>query len=113
MKVLEAAITAMRTGEPSALVTVTKIGGSTPRSSGARMLVHADGRIVGTVGGGTFEHRAIEEAIAAIRAGAPRTYAVHLTRDLGMCCGGAMEAYIEPLATQEHLVIYGAGHVGA
>ena len=24
-----------------------------------------------------------------------------------------MEAYIEPLQTQEHLVIYGAGHVGA
>ena len=112
MKVLEAALEAQRTGQPSALVTVTKIGGSTPRTSGARMLVRADGSAVGTVGGGTFEHRVIGEAIQAIATGVPRTYSVHLTRDLGMCCGGAMEAFIEPLRVQEHLVIYGAGHVG-
>jgi xanthine dehydrogenase accessory factor len=112
VKVLDAALAAMRAGAPAALVTVTRIGGSTPRSSGARMLVRADGSIVGTVGGGTFEHRVIGEALEAIRTGTPRTYAVHLTRDLGMCCGGAMEAFVEPLRVQEHLVVYGAGHVG-
>ena len=95
------------------MVTVIGIQGSAPRASGARMLVYASGDIVGTVGGGTFEYRLIEQAIQAIEAGQPRRYQVHLTRDLGMCCGGAMEAFVEPLLMQEQLVIYGAGHVGA
>jgi xanthine dehydrogenase accessory factor len=98
-------------GERVALATVVGVDGSAPRAAGARMVVWPDGRIVGTVGGGNFEHRVIAEAIAALEAGRPRRYAVHLTRDLGMCCGGAMEVYIEPMDADEHLVIYGAGHV--
>jgi xanthine dehydrogenase accessory factor len=112
VRVLSAAAQAMQSGRAAALVTVIGIAGSAPRTSGARMLVYGDGEIVGTVGGGTFEHRLIEQALAAISEGHPRRYAVHLTRDLGMCCGGAMEAFVEPLKQQEQLVIYGAGHVG-
>ncbi|MCB9778007.1 MAG: xanthine dehydrogenase accessory protein XdhC [Alphaproteobacteria bacterium] len=113
LQVFEAARRAVEGGRACALVTVVGIGGSAPRKSGARMLVHADGTIVGTVGGGVFEHRCIAEALAAIAAGQPRRYAVHLTRDLGMCCGGEMDAYIEPLESRPDLVIHGAGHVGA
>lgn len=113
MKVFQAALAAMADGVPAALVTVVGVQGSAPRSSGARMLVYADGGIVGTIGGGTFEHRVIAAAVEAIAEGAPRRFAIHLTRDLGMCCGGAMDAYIEPLAVAEHLVLYGAGHVAA
>lgn len=112
MKVLAAAAAAAAEGAAAALVTVIGVAGSTPRSGGARMLVYADGKILGTVGGGTFEHRVIEQSIEAINTGLPRRFSVHLSHDLGMCCGGAMEAYIEPLRTQEHLCIYGAGHVG-
>ena len=36
---------------------------------------------------------------------------MHLTRDLGMCCGGEMEVYIEPLQIREPFVIFGAGHI--
>ena len=113
MMVLEAAAVAIRTGRPAALVTVIGIAGSAPRTSGARMLVYADGSIVGTVGGGAFEYKLIAQATEAIQAGVPRRYNVHLTHDLGMCCGGAMEAFGEPLLVQEQLIIYGAGHVGA
>ena len=42
-------------GEPCALVTVATARGSTPRESGARMVVWADGRFSGTIGGGTLE----------------------------------------------------------
>jgi xanthine dehydrogenase accessory factor len=112
MKVLAAAVDCMRAGTAAALVTVIGARGSTPRSSGARMLVRQDGTIVGTVGGGAWEHHLIGEALAAIAAGRPRRSSLHLNRDLGMCCGGAMEAYVEPLELQEDLVIYGAGHVG-
>ncbi len=112
VNVLAAAARAVEIGEAAALVTVTGIAGSTPRSGGTRMLVYQDGRILGTVGGGEFEYRVINEAMTAIKSGKPRRYAVHLTHDLGMCCGGAMEAYIEPLESIMDLVIYGGGHVG-
>ena len=75
------------------------------------MLVFADGRSEGTVGGGNFEFQVITAAKAAILARAPCRFAVHLTRDLGMCCGGAMEVYIEPILPPPQLTIYGAGHV--
>ena len=112
LKVLAAAIAAIEDGTPAALVTVVGVGGSAPRHGGARMLVMANGRIVGSVGGGTFEHRVIAQAQQAIALGQPRRFAVHLTRDLGMCCGGEMEAFIEPLELRDTLVIHGAGHVG-
>ncbi len=76
------------------------------------MVVWADGRTAGTIGGGVLEHRVTAEAVEAIARGAPRRYAIHLTRDLGMCCGGAMEVYIEPLRPRDRLVVYGGGHVG-
>jgi xanthine dehydrogenase accessory factor len=36
----------------------------------------------------------------------------HLTHDLGMCCGGTMEVFIEPLQRPLEIVIFGGGHVG-
>ena len=75
------------------------------------MVVWMDGRIAGTVGGGHFEKVVIEAAVATLNAGVPRRLAVHLTRDLGMCCGGAMEVFIEPVQPKQELVIFGAGHV--
>jgi xanthine dehydrogenase accessory factor len=102
----------MKEGRPAALVTITGIAGSTPRRTSSRMLVYADGEIIGSVGGGAFEYKVIALALTAISTGRPNRFSAHLTRDLGMCCGGAMEAYIEPLETQVDLIIYGAGHVG-
>ena len=52
-EVLEAALEAEARGERAALVTVVATEGSTPQKAAARMLVFADGRIFGTIGGGT------------------------------------------------------------
>ena len=41
-------------GEEAALVTIVAASGSTPREVGAKMLVRADGSILGTVGGGSI-----------------------------------------------------------
>lgn len=106
-----ALVSAADRGERVALATVIGVDGSAPRAAGARMVVWPDGRIVGTVGGGNFEHQVIAQAIEVLRTGVPRRWSVHLTRDLGMCCGGAMDVYIEPVDVDEDLVIYGAGHV--
>lgn len=111
MDVFAAAAEAWRTGRRAALVTVIEAGGSTPRTSGARMLVYGDGTIVGTIGGGAIEHRARQAAVEAIERGRPARLAAHLTRDLGMCCGGRMEVYIDPVQGRVPMVVFGAGHV--
>ncbi len=101
---------------PAALCIVTQTRGSTPRKAGASMVVVADGSalgfIEGTIGGGTVEHRVREEALAAIAQGVPRSVDFALTASLGMCCGGQMTIYVEPLRQKPPLFLFGAGHVG-
>ena len=102
----------MQDGRPVALCTVVGVNGSAPRHSGARMLVDGNGDIIGTVGGGEWERRVILAAVDALEDGQIRRMQAHLTRDLGMCCGGAMDVLIEPLSSVERLHLFGAGHVG-
>ncbi len=111
MDVLAAAVEAVANGRRAALVIVITSRGSTPREPGSRMVVFADGSSLGTIGGGSFEHAVTQSALDAIRSGRPQHYAAHLTRDLGMCCGGEMAVHIEPLIPKDPLVMYGAGHV--
>ncbi|NCG18497.1 MAG: xanthine dehydrogenase accessory protein XdhC [Rhodobacterales bacterium] len=111
MNVFAAAAEAWRTGRRAAFATVIGAAGSTPRVGGARMLVYADGTIIGTIGGGTLEHRAAQVAIDVIGTGRPQRLSVELKEDLGMCCGGRMEVYVEPLQIRHPFVLFGAGHV--
>jgi xanthine dehydrogenase accessory factor len=111
MDVLAAAVEAVQNGRRAALVIVITSRGSTPREPGSRMVVFADGSSLGTIGGGTFEHAVTQAAVEAIHTGRPQRYEAHLTRDLGMCCGGEMAVHIEPLVPKDPLVVYGAGHV--
>ena len=55
---LAAAAEALAQGDTVALVTVVRAQGSTPQRAGAKMLVWADGRTVGTIGGGCYENDA-------------------------------------------------------
>jgi xanthine dehydrogenase accessory factor len=85
------------TGVEAALATVVATSGSVPRHAGAKMLVHADGSIVGTIGGGKVELETIEAGREIARGAPPRLLTRHLVRDLAMCCGGTMEVWVEPL----------------
>jgi len=80
------------------------------------MLVFADGRIVGTIGGGCYENDAIGRAREAIATGTPALVKFDLNDDFvqesGLICGGQMEIYIDPIAPAPPLYIVGAGHVG-
>jgi xanthine dehydrogenase accessory factor len=111
VKLYLAAAEAIRTGTKAAIATVISVNGSAPRSSGAKMLVYSDGAAIGTVGGGVFEFRVIEFAQQAALEGQPLRFKAHLTRDLGMCCGGEMEVFIEPLQVKQPITVFGAGHV--
>ncbi|WP_215782072.1 selenium-dependent molybdenum cofactor biosynthesis protein YqeB [Paludibacterium sp. B53371] len=99
---------------PFALAHIVESRGSTPRHSG-QMLIEADGRTVGTIGGGMIERRVIEEAMLAIIARAPRMVHGRMTRTgehaVGSDCGGAMSVYIEVFGQRPRLVLIGGGHV--
>jgi xanthine dehydrogenase accessory factor len=115
-EVLPAAAAALERGEPAALVTIVRSTGSTPQRTGAKMLVFADGRTVGTIGGGCYENDALGKAREAIASGKPSLVKYDLNDDFvqesGLICGGQMEIYIDPIAPAPALYVIGAGHVG-
>jgi xanthine dehydrogenase accessory factor len=87
--------------EPFALVSTLETRGSSPRHSGAAMVVMSDGGIIGTIGGGALEARAIQSALEALAASASRLLDYELTAadaaGLGMICGGRGVLLIERL----------------
>jgi len=103
-------------GETVALVTVVRAQGSTPQRAGAKMLVWADGRTIGTIGGGCYENDAFWKAREAISSGKPSILHYELNDDFaqenGLICGGRMDVHIDPLTPSPRLFIVGAGHVG-
>ena len=111
MDVLARAAQLSAEGRRFALITVIRTAGSTPRKPGAKMIVGDDGELYGTVGGGRIEQELIEEARAALADGRPRLIKRHLTHELAMCCGGEMEAFVEPMGRVERLVLVGGGHI--
>ena len=80
------------------------------------MLVFADGRIVGTIGGGCYENDAFWKAREAITNRRPQLVHYELSDDFaqetGLICGGQMDVYIEPIEPSPELYVIGAGHVG-
>ena len=102
-------------GEEAALVTVVSAAGSTPREEGAKMLVKADGSIIGTIGGGSLEAQVIKEAIKVIGQDKPKRLHFSLTaqkvEEKGMLCGGELEVFIEPILTSPTIYIFGGGHI--
>jgi xanthine dehydrogenase accessory factor len=80
-------------------LTVVALRGSAPREAGASMLVDPVGT-VGTIGGGQLEWqatRAARELLAAREAPAVRLEDLILGPDLGQCCGGRVELWLERL----------------
>ena len=89
-------------GAPMALATVISTWGSAPRPRGSHMLVHADGRMAGSVSGGCIEGDVLALA-AEVIAGAPaerRTYGVSdgMAWEVGLPCGGTIEVLVQPVA---------------
>jgi xanthine dehydrogenase accessory factor len=110
-EVVEALLEVLAGGERAALATVVRTSGSTPQKAGARLLLHADGRCVGTVGGGAIERVVVEALHETRQSGVPQMVARELSYDLGMCCGGRMEVFVEPIEAAPRLWLIGAGHV--
>jgi xanthine dehydrogenase accessory factor len=110
-EVAEALLEVLRGGGRGALATVVRTSGSTPQQPGARLLLRPDGTMVGTVGGGAIEQAVLEALREAQRTGETQLLSRELGYDLGMCCGGRMEIFVEPIEPAARLWLFGAGHV--
>lgn len=86
-------------GEPVAVATLVRRRGSVPREVGAKMLVHRDGRISGTVGGGCGEAEVWRAALSVLDTGRPRIVQVSLTEEIALesqgVCGGIFEVFVQ------------------
>jgi xanthine dehydrogenase accessory factor len=91
-------------------VTVIALRGSAPREAGATMLVDSLGT-VGSIGGGQLEWQATLAAreLLCIRDSAPvRVADLILGPDLGQCCGGRVELWLERLTRDDLPWLLGA-----
>ncbi len=100
---------------PYARCAVVKAVGSVPAKVGARMLVSADGRVWGTVGGAGLEERVKKLARELLAKG--RSDLAHFelanwkTEGLDSICGGSVDVAIESVDPVPHVLLIGGGHV--
>ncbi|MDA3851951.1 MAG: XdhC family protein [Spirochaetaceae bacterium] len=107
-------------GGKAVLVTVVEKKGQGPVETGKKMLVqnHA---LIGTVGGGSLEHRAIDKARDLLERGKNllESYVlkegaiVEESTTLPMICGGKVTLFYEYISGGIPCYIFGAGHIGA
>lgn len=83
-------------------VVIAAFQGSTPRETGAAMLVWSGGQS-GTIGGGALEHHATEIARRSLNEGPfhRQSLTLPLGPALGQCCGGSVRLLIERLSAAE------------
>lgn len=110
--VLDDLIAALQRGEAAVLGVIAKSSGSAPRTSGARMLVQASGKLTGTVGGGAVEGACYVRAKELLEGSGPGNFAelsfelsAKSAADAGMVCGGEVSVLlqkIEPEALEQY-----------
>lgn len=107
MKELKAILTAFaenkHNAEPQFIATVVNVQGSTYRQPGARMLMTASGKMVGTISAGCLENDVFEHTRVSMPNGKPIvvTYDTNADEDIvwgfGLGCNGVVEVLIERL----------------
>jgi xanthine dehydrogenase accessory factor len=94
----------LKSAEPRvAVATLVNTRGTTPRKEGAKMVVGAGGRVLGSVTiGGCVDAQVIEESASVLGTNAPRLLELDLgdeeAWEIGLTCGGTIEVFVEPLA---------------
>jgi xanthine dehydrogenase accessory factor len=94
-----------------AICTIIGATGTTPRKIGSKMLVYADGNVLGSIGGGSVENEVTKKALESI-ANRQLTKDTFLIDSAHNREGDGIEVVIEPIIPAFSLVIVGAGHIG-
>lgn len=91
----------LESGEPVAMTSVVATRGSTPQKAGARMVIFADGKTLGTIGGGCIEAEVWSVARKLLKQQRSELHEFVLADDPeepgGDVCGGTMEVFIDVL----------------
>lgn len=81
------------------LVTIMSQNGSTPRGTGAQMLVGASGHIIGTIGGGAVEQLSgqMAQKLLQEKTSGRHSFLLHqnASEDIGMVCGGDVSVWFQ------------------
>ena len=100
-KIIQTIQQLLEQGETLVAATIVGHEGSTPRTSGSKMLVRKSGEIIGTIGGGAVEGQVIETALKMFTNGKARIEAFDLENDdvnsMDIICGGRLDVLIEPI----------------
>lgn len=105
-RILEAWRAVRAAGEDAVLATVVKVEGSAYRRPGARMLITADGKAVGTISGGCLESLLIKRAWWLTEGGEPRVCRYNTAADedaqwsFGLGCNGVVHVLLERLSAR-------------
>lgn len=85
--------------QPVVLATVTQVFGSAPREVGAKMFICADGRAIGTIGGGAGEAKVCKQAFQILKTNTKQFVDINLSGEPGRetegVCGGQMRVWLE------------------
>ncbi len=83
------------------IATIITRAGSAPRDVGAKMFIDEDGKVCGTVGGGTMEHDICRKALSSMKKEVPEVLHFRMNaREVassGMICGGDVDVLLEPV----------------
>ena len=58
---------------------------------------------MGTIGGGALEKQVITDAQEILKKKKPAVFSHSLLNEHGMCCGGTIDVYIEPIIKMKSL----------
>ena len=106
---------AFNKNETFALCTVIETEGSSPGTVGQKMIVFRDETSVGSVGGGINEEKVRLAAIDLFKNGTTTIMTFDLANPLDgedPVCGGEARVFIELIAHEPRMIIFGAGHIG-
>ncbi len=98
--ILDTLIEVLARGESVVLATIVRSSGSTPRTSGARMLIESDGTLTGTIGGGAIEAACQKKAqeifdLSCSHAEVNFSMSASTLADGGMVCGGTASVLLQ------------------
>ena len=96
-------------GNDLVLVSIIASSGSTPRGAGSHMLIGQNGRVAGTIGGGSVEYRAGLMALDILEKKESCEHEFKLNHEdvenIGMVCGGDVTVFFQYLNHKDPIIM--------
>ncbi|MGB3211449.1 MAG: XdhC family aldehyde oxidoreductase maturation factor [Desulforhopalus sp.] len=96
-------------GEHVVVATIVSHSGSTPRTSGSKMVVFSDGRSSGTIGGGPVEADVVKSAMTVFTShnSVIKSYSLNKASgvaEMDLICGGQLQVLVEYIPSEDNTI---------